>query len=85
MQIVSTLLYQALSLYTLLIFIYVIVTWVPNAKISIAIRQALGPIIEPFLQLFRRAIPAVSGVDFSPIIAILVLRIMQSLVLRLLG
>lgn len=83
MGIVGVVLEQAISLYQILIFIYVILTWFPQARIALSIRTALAPIIEPFLALFRRAIPAVSGIDFSPIIAILVLRILSSFITRL--
>lgn len=84
MDLVKLILNQAISLYQLIIFVYVIVTWFPNWSVTHAIRNAFAPIVEPFLALFRRAIPAVSGVDFSPIIAILVLRILSSFISRLL-
>lgn len=82
MQTVSIILQQAVALYSFLIFAYVILTWFPNARITHTVRTALSPVVEPFLALFRRAIPPISGVDFSPIIAILVLRILSSFIIR---
>ena len=38
----------------------------------------------PWLNLFRRFIPPMGGVDFSPVVAIIALQLVQRLVLQLL-
>ena len=48
------------------------------------IREALGMVVEPYLALFRRFIPPMSGIDFSPIVAIVVLRLVQRVFLYIL-
>lgn len=39
-------------------------------------------ITDPYLEIFRRFIPPVNGLDFSPIVAVLALQILQMLVCR---
>ena len=42
---------------------------------------ALSTLVDPFVNLFRRFIPPLAGLDWSPFIAILVLQLVQRLVL----
>ena len=37
----------------------------------------MGMLVEPFLNVFRRFIPPVMGVDFSPVVAILALTLIE--------
>jgi YggT family protein len=41
-------------------------------------------ITEPIMSPFRRLLPSAGGIDFSPILAILALSLVQNLVIRLL-
>jgi uncharacterized protein YggT (Ycf19 family) len=68
--------------YTLLIFAYIISTWipalgvrVPYSRWSSAFLTFLRDVSEPYLRIFRRFIPALGGIDFSPIVGILVLQL----------
>lgn len=62
--------------YSLVIFVYVMMSWIPmSSGIIVDIYQALGKICDPYLDLFRRFIPPIGGmVDVSPIVALLVLQ-----------
>lgn len=61
--------------YSFVIVIYVLLSWFPMAGIIEEIRNALGKICDPFLNLFKRLIPPIGGmVDITPIIALLVLQ-----------
>ncbi len=62
--------------YSLLIFVYVMMSWLPvNRGILADIYHVLGKICDPYLNLFRRFIPPIGGmVDVSPIVALLVLQ-----------
>ncbi len=56
-----------------LIFLEVILSWVnPNAPIAPTVRALTEPVLQPF----RRVMPAIAGIDLSPILAFLVLRIL---------
>lgn len=61
--------------YSVVIVIYVLLSWFPTVGVIQEIRKALGVICEPFLNLFKRLIPPLGGmVDITPIIALLVLQ-----------
>ncbi len=56
-----------------LIFLEVILSWVnPNAPIA----PTVNALTEPVLRPFRRVLPTIGGIDLSPILAFLALRIL---------
>jgi YggT family protein len=57
--------------YVLLIF-YVLLSWFPSARRSSAYYY-LASLVEPYLSRFRQVIPPIGGLDFSPILAFLLL------------
>ena len=60
--------------YEVLIFIYVIMTWFPVRGALYDVYRVLGSVVEPYVGIFRRFIPPMAGLDFSPWVAILVLQ-----------
>lgn len=70
------LIYALADAYTLILFIYVIMSWFPRDRGILAdIDRILGKLCDPYLNLFRKFIPPIGGmVDVSPIIALLVLQ-----------
>lgn len=73
--------------YTTIIFIYVIMSWLPNVESGLVgqVYHALGTLCEPYLGLFRRLIPPIGGmVDITPIIALLVLQFVVRLIVGIL-
>ena len=62
---------------------YIIMRWFPLREGGIAydIAVVLQSICEPFLHLFRRFIPPIGGLDFSPVIAILALNLVAQFVI----
>ncbi len=61
--------------YSLVIVIYVLMSWFPIGGVVQDVRNALGKICDPFLNLFKRLIPPIGGmIDITPIIALLVLQ-----------
>jgi YggT family protein len=75
--------------YTLLIILYVIIQLLfsvglrpPYSRTIDAILGFLRDICEPFLRLFRRVIPSFGGLDFSPILAILTLQIINRILVE---
>ncbi len=53
---------------------------VPYSRTSDAVLNFLRDIVEPYLRLFRRLLPSVGGFDFTPMLAIIVLYIADSLI-----
>jgi YggT family protein len=81
----STLIY----VYTLLIILYIVIQLLfsvgirpPYSRTLDAVIGFLRDVCEPFLRLFRRVIPAFGGIDFSPILAIFTLQIVNSLLVN---
>ena len=70
--------------YLVLIFIRVLLSWVPRMPYNIYLRAAVRFVEEttdPYLNLFRRVIPPIGGrLDISPILAIFLLLIVQGIV-----
>lgn len=68
--------------YSVLILIYCLMSWIPRGASGWVedIRSVLASICEPYLGLFRRIIPPIAMIDFSPVIAILVLELLGSLI-----
>ncbi len=75
-----------IDFYQLLIVAYVLMSWFrPSTGLLYDVYRTLGTIVEPWLGIFRRIVPAVGMIDFSPIVAILSLSVISSLLMRLLG
>ena len=77
----------ALQFYTILIVVYVLLSWLQSIPLAQEARRVLGTICEPYLGLFRRLVPSLGGsgigIDLSPIAAILVLQVVIQLIRRL--
>lgn len=73
LQALGVLLYNAIYFYSFFLIGYILLSWFPNARES-SFGQLLGRICEPYLEPFRRFIPPLGMIDFSPIVAIIVLR-----------
>lgn len=72
-----SLLRTGLTLYGFALIVYILMSWFPGARES-SIGQVLTSICEPYLEQFRRFIPPLGMIDFSPIIAIIVLQFAQN-------
>jgi YggT family protein len=66
-----------LLLYTILIFAQAILSFVPGARSPV--NALLDALCEPVLRPFRRVLPIVGGLDFSPLVAILLLTALRIL------
>lgn len=73
MPIVATL----LEFYSILIIVYVIMSWIPAGGVLDDLRRVLSTLVDPYLNIFRRLIPPIGMIDISPIVAILVLNLIQ--------
>jgi YggT family protein len=71
---------NALYLALGVIFIQAILSWVnPNAPVAPSLNLLSRPLLAPF----RRIIPAIGGIDFSPIALILLINVLLSLLGRI--
>ena len=82
---------QALFLvYILLIFLYILLNMMfslglrpPYSRYTDAIMSFLRDVCEPYLKIFRRFIPPIGMFDLTPMIAIIVLWVVQMVVVNL--
>ncbi|MEB3292133.1 MAG: YggT family protein [Synechococcales bacterium] len=72
-------------IYTWLILIRVLLSWFPNINWYDQPFAALNQITEPYLSLFRSLIPPMGGFDISPMIAIVLLQVLNQQLLPVLG
>lgn len=70
---VYNLLNMGLQLYSFALIVYILMSWIPGSRES-SIGQVLTKICEPYLEQFRRFIPPLGMIDFSPIVAIILLQ-----------
>jgi YggT family protein len=71
------------EVYSFLIIAQVLMSWVPHDRYHPVFRF-IEEVTEPVLRPFRRLIPAVGGIDFSPIIALMAVEIVRRVILSLL-
>ena len=78
------------SVYILLIFGYIITSWVklPYSPWLNRVQRFLYDVCEPYLRLFRRVLPPLGPLDISPIVAVFSLifldRLLQTILDQLL-
>lgn len=83
--VISTIIY----VYEILIIVHIVVQLLfaaglrpPYSRASNAALQFLRDTVEPFLRLFRRLLPSFGGWDFSPILALISLQLINSIVVQ---
>ena len=62
---------------------YILTSWVPQIKNNFIV-EFLEAICEPYLKLFRKFIPPIGLLDISPVVALIVLSVIQNLIIALL-
>ena len=80
---VSILLLKLINAYVTII-IWAILSWIPYRPggPTESVHKGLGAIVEPYIGIFRRFLPPMEGIDFSPVLAIIVLEFIGRALLR---
>ena len=76
-----------IEVYLLLIFVYVLTSWV-RLPYNVWVRRIsdfLRDVCEPYLRIFRRILPSLGPLDLSPVVGVLFLVIFGRVVTSLLG
>lgn len=66
--------------YYLLIIIRIFLSWIPSIDWETQPFAGIRSIVDPFLGIFRGIIPPIGMLDISPIVAIILLQILQGVV-----
>ena len=74
MSSVILILSSVLQIYETMILVYVLMSFLPGSR-ETQFGQILGNIVEPYLSIFRKVIPPIGMLDFSPFVAYIVLRL----------
>ena len=84
-------LYAALNLYWWAVIISVVMSWLvafnvinTHNRFVHTVGSALHAITEPALRRIRRFLPAMSGIDFSPIVLLLIIFFFQQFLVQIL-
>jgi len=68
------------QIYTLMLFARIISSWIPELRES-KVMQFISFYTDPYLNLFRKIIPPLGGIDFSPILAFIALSFIEKIIL----
>lgn len=78
-----------ITIYTLLIVLHILIQLLfafglrpPYSRASDLVLTFLRDVCEPFLRIFRRVIPQIGQFDFSPVVAIVVLELVNSIIVQ---
>ncbi len=79
-----------ITVYTVLVFIYVLLSFIPRMPYNRFLSAAVGfvnDVVEPYLGLFRRFLPPLrigpGALDLSPVVGLIVLQIVGGIVVSL--
>jgi YggT family protein len=73
-------------LYGLVIFVYIITSWLrlPYSPTLNRIQRFLYDVCEPYLRIFRRILPSTGAIDLSPMLALIALAVINRLLIWIL-
>jgi YggT family protein len=83
---VETFINVFIGLYWLVIFVYILTSWLrlPYSPTVNRIQRFLYDVCEPYLRVFRRLLPSSGAMDFSPILALITLVVIDRFLIWLL-
>ena len=80
MQSLATFVTVLTSILILLIIARVLLSWFPSVQYGNPAVKILTGVVDPILMPFRRLLPTFGGIDFSPLIAILGISLLNNIV-----
>jgi YggT family protein len=73
------------QLLILAIIIRAILSWIPPSRTLAPVNAVLNDVTDPVLRPIQRRLPFMGGFDLSPLIAIVLISVLESIVLSLLA
>jgi YggT family protein len=73
-----------ISVYALVVFLYVLTSWIRLPYSFNPVQRFLYEVCEPYLRLWRRVLPSFGPLDLSPMVAIFALVVFGQIVVQLL-
>jgi len=72
----------AFQIYTFMLFAKILSSWLPQLN-EYRLMQLINQWTDPYLNFFRKFVPPLGMIDFSPIIAFLCLGFLQNIIISL--
>jgi uncharacterized protein YggT (Ycf19 family) len=72
------------TVYVLVIFLYVLTSWVQLPYSLRGVQRFLYDVCEPYLRLWRRILPMAGPIDLSPMVAVIALIVAERIVVAIL-
>ena len=82
---ISYAVYLLFKFYWVLILLRIFMTWIPNIDWNQQPMKWMREVTDAYLNIFRRFIPPIGMLDVSPIVALIVLGIVQTVVCEMLA
>ena len=81
-----TLVNSLVNFYVILIVIWCFLSWIPRQEGGLIsdVSEVLDRLVSPYISLFSRFIPPIGGLNWSPVVAVLVLEALQNILARML-
>ena len=73
-----------ISVYALVVFLYVLTSWIRLPYSFNPVQRFLYEVCEPYLRVWRRFLPSFGGLDLTPMVAIIALVLLGQIVVGLL-
>ncbi len=81
---IARLITSLVDFYEWLVIIWCFLSWIPRRSGGLLddIAVVINNIVSPYMGLFRRFIPPIGGLDFSPVVGLLVLGVVQRFLIQ---
>ena len=83
-MIIAQLVNSAFNIVFWIIILTIFLSWIPNVDWENPILRSFRTFTDVILSPFRNIVPPINGLDLSPIIALIVLQLIQAAVVRIL-
>lgn len=81
---IARLITSLVDFYEWLVIIWCFLSWIPRRSGGLLddIAVVINNIVSPYMGLFRRFVPPIGGLDFSPVVGLLVLGVAQRFLIQ---
>ena len=73
-----------ISVYALVVFLYVLTSWIRLPYSFNPVQRFLSEVCEPYLRLWRRVLPSFGPLDLSPVVGVAALYVLLAVAINIL-
>ena len=73
------------TVYVIVLIAYVLTSWIRLPYSLQPVQRFLYDVCDPYLRLWRRVLPSLGGIDFSPMVGIIAVEIAAQIVIAILN